>query len=92
MPKHSFNTYGSKDNIYERTRFLKNEEEIDINKVTNFYEVSQIKHYQDILSSYGFFDHVLTDGGLVWDFLNTTLDNLRAVDNFNWLKEKEEIR
>jgi len=67
-----------KDNIYEKTRYLKNEEEIDPNKVTNFYEVSQIKHYQEILSSYGFFDHVLTDGGLVWDFLNSTLDNLRT--------------
>ena len=78
-----------KDNIYEKTRFLKNEEEIDINKVTNFYEVSQIKHYQDILSSYGFFDHVLTDGGLVWDFLNSTLDNLRAVATLYFSKNLE---
>ena len=78
-----------KDNIYERTRFLKNEEEIDINKVTNFYEVSQIKHYQEILSSYGFFDHVLTDGGLVWDFLNSTLDNLRAVATLYFSKNLE---
>ena len=78
-----------KDNIYEKTRYLKNEEEIDINKVTNFYEVSQIKHYQDILSSYGFFDHVLTDGGLVWDFLNSTLDNLRAVATLYFSKNLE---
>jgi superfamily II DNA or RNA helicase len=78
-----------KDNIYEKTRFLKNEEEIDINKVNNFYEVSQIKHYQDILSSYGFFDHVLTDGGLVWDFLNSTLDNLRAVATLYFSKNLE---
>ena len=78
-----------KDNVYEKTRFLKNEEEIDINKVTNFYEVSQIKHYQDILSSYGFFDHVLTDGGLVWDFLNSTLDNLRAVATLYFSKNLE---
>ena len=78
-----------KDNIYEKTRFLKNEEEIDINKVTNFYEVSQIKHYQEILSSYGFFDHVLTDGGLVWDFLNSTLDNLRAVATLYFSKNLE---
>ena len=78
-----------KDNIYEKTRFLKNEEEIDINKVTNFYEVSQIKHYQDILSSYGFFDHVLTDGGQVWDFLNSTLDNLRAVATLYFSKNLE---
>ncbi len=78
-----------KDNIYEKTRFLKNEEEIDINKVTNFYEASQIKHYQEILSSYGFFDHVLTDGGLVWDFLNSTLDNLRAVATLYFSKNLE---
>ena len=78
-----------KDNVYEKTRFLKNEEEIDINKVTNFYEVSQIKHYQEILSSYGFFDHVLTDGGLVWDFLNSTLDNLRAVATLYFSKNLE---
>ena len=78
-----------KDNIYERTRYLKNEEEIDPNKVTNFYEVSQIKHYQEILSSYGFFDHVLTDGGQVWDFLNSTLDNLRAVATLFFSKDLE---
>ena len=78
-----------KDNIYEKTRFLKNEEEIDPNKITNFYEVSQIKHYQDILSSYGFFDHVLADGGLVWDFLNSTLDNLRNVATLYFSKNLE---
>ena len=78
-----------KDNIYEKTRYLKNEEEIDPNKVTNFYEVSQIKHYQEILSGYGFFDHVLTDGGQVWDFLNSTLDNLRAVAQIFFSKELE---
>ena len=68
-----------KDNIYEKTHYFKNEEEVDIRNITNFYEVSQIKHYQEILSSYGFFDHVLSDGGQVWDFLNSTLDNLKAV-------------
>ena len=78
-----------KDNIYERTRYLKNEEEIDPNKVINFYEVSQIKHYQEILSGYGFFDHVLTDGGQVWDFLNSTLDNLRAVAQIFFSKDLE---
>ena len=78
-----------KDNIYEKTRYLKNEEGIDPNKVTNFYEVSQIKHYQEILSSYGFFDHVLTDGGLVWDFLNSTLDNLRKVATLYFSKNLE---
>ena len=76
-----------KDNIYEKTRYLKNEEEIDVNEITNFYEVSQVKHYQEILASYGFFDHVLTDGGLVWDFLNSTLDNLRAVAEIFFSKD-----
>ena len=78
-----------KDNIYEKTRYFKNEEEIDVNTVTNFYEVSQIKHYQEILASYGFFDHVLTDGGQVWDFLNSTLDNLRAVAEIYFSKDLE---
>ena len=68
-----------KDNIYEKTHYFKNDEEVDAKSITNFYEVSQIKHYQEILSSYGFFDHVLSDGGQVWDFLNSTLDNLKAV-------------
>ncbi len=76
-----------KDNIYEKTRYLKNEEEIDVNDITNFYEVSQVKHYQEILASYGFFDHVLTDGGLVWDFLNSTLDNLRAIADIFFSKD-----
>ena len=78
-----------KDNLYEKTKYIKNGEEIDANSVTNFYEVSQIKHYQEILLSYGFFDHVLTDGGLVWDFLNSTLDNLRSVAQIYFSKELE---
>ena len=78
-----------KDNIYEKTRYFKNEEEVDVNSITNFYEVSQIKHYQELLSEYGFFDHVLTDGGQVWDFLNSTLDNLRAVAELYFSKELE---
>ena len=78
-----------KDNIYEKTRYFKNEEEVDVNTITNFYEVSQVKHYQELLSEYGFFDHVLTDGGQVWDFLNSTLDNLRAVAELYFSKELE---
>ena len=76
-----------KDNIYEKTKFIKNDEEVDIAGITNFYEVSQIKHYQEILASYGFFDHVLTDGGLVWDFLNSTLENLHAVASVYFSKD-----
>ena len=78
-----------KDNIYEKTRYFKNDEEVDVNSITNFYEVSQIKHYQELLGEYGFFDHVLTDGGQVWDFLNSTLDNLRAVAELYFSKELE---
>ena len=78
-----------KDNIYEKTRYFKNEEEIDVHNITNFYEVSQIKHYQSLLSEYGFFEHVLTDGGQVWDFLNSTLDNLRSVAELYFSKEIE---
>ena len=78
-----------KDNLYERTRYFKNEEEVEVSSITNFYEVSQIKHYQSILAEYGFFEHVLTDGGLVWDFLNSTLDNLRAVAELYFSKELE---
>ena len=78
-----------KDNIYEQTKYLKNEEEIDVNVITNFYEVSQVKHYREILADYGFFDHVLTDGGQVWDFLNGTLDNLRAVADIYFSKDLE---
>ena len=76
-----------KDNVYEKTKYIKNEEEVDINDITNFYEVSQIKHYQELLASYGFFDHVLTDGGQVWDFLNSTLDNLREVADIYFSKD-----
>ena len=78
-----------KDNLYEKTRYFKNEEEIDVNSITNFYEVSQVKHYQSLLAEYGFFEHVLTDGGLVWDFLNSTLDNLRAVAEIYFSKDLE---
>ena len=76
-----------KDNLYEKTKYYKNDEEIDINSVTNFYEVSQIKHYKEILSSYGFFEHTLTDGGQVWDFLNSSLDNLRSIAEVYFSKE-----
>jgi len=78
-----------KDILYERTRYFKNEEEVEVSSITNFYEVSQIKHYQSILAEYGFFEHVLADGGLVWDFLNSTLDNLRAVAELYFSKELE---
>ena len=78
-----------KDDIYEKTRYFKNDEEVDANAITNFYEVSQIKHYKELLAEYGFFDHVLTDGGQVWDFLNSTLDNLRAVAELYFSKELE---
>ena len=78
-----------KDNIYEKTKYFKNDEEVDVNSITNFYEVSQIKHYKELLSEYGFFEHVLTDGGQVWDFLNSTLDNLRAVAELYFSKELE---
>ena len=78
-----------KDNIYEKTRYFKNDEEVDVNSITNFYEVSQIKHYKELLSEYGFFEHVLTDGGQVWDFLNSTLDNLRAIAELYFSKELE---
>ena len=78
-----------KDNLYEKTRYFKNEEEVEVNSITNFYEVSQIKHYQALLAEYGFFEHVLTDGGLVWDFLNSTLDNLRSVAEIYFSKELE---
>ena len=81
-----------KDNLYERTRYFKNEEEVELNSITNFYEVSQIKHYQSILAEYGFFEHILTDGGLVWDFLNSTLDNLRAVAELYFSKDLENRR
>ena len=76
-----------KDNVYEKTRYFKNEQEVEARDITNFYEVSQIKHYQEILMSYGFFDHVLTDGGQVWDFLNSTLENLQAVAEIYFSKE-----
>ena len=76
-----------KDNLYEKTKYIKNEEEVNESEITNFYEVSQIRHYQELLMSYGFFDHVLTDGGLVWDFLNSTLDNLREVADIYFSKE-----
>ena len=76
-----------KENIYEKTKYFKNEVEVDAHMITNFYEVSQIKHYQEILNSYGFFDHVLNDGGQVWDFLNSTLDNLRAVAEIYFSKD-----
>ncbi len=76
-----------KDNVYEKTRYFKNEQEVEARDITNFYEVSQIKHYQEILMSYGFFDHVLTDGGQVWDFLNSTLENLQAVAEVYFSKE-----
>ena len=81
-----------KDNLYEKTTYYKNEEEVDPNDITNFYELSQIKHYKELLSEYGFFEHVLTDGGLVWDFLNSTLDNLRAVAELYFAKDIENRR
>ena len=76
-----------KDNVYEKTKYYKNEQEIDIRDIKNFYEVSQVKHYQEILSSYGFFDHVLSDGGQVWDFLNSTLENLQKVAEIYFSKD-----
>ena len=76
-----------KDNIYEKTKYFKNDLEIEPRDVKNFYEVSQIKHYQELLNSYGFFDHVLSDGGQVWDFLNGTLDNLRAIAEIYFSKD-----
>ena len=76
-----------KDNVYEKTRYFKNEQEIDARDIKNFYEVSQVKHYQEILSSYGFFDHVLSDGGQVWDFLNSTLENLQKVAEVYFSKD-----
>ncbi|MBO6261855.1 MAG: SNF2 helicase associated domain-containing protein [Bacilli bacterium] len=76
-----------KDNVYEKTRYFKNEQEVEVRDITNFYEVSQIKHYQEILMSYGFFDHVLTDGSQVWDFLSSTLENLQAVAEVYFSKE-----
>ena len=78
-----------KDNLYEKTRYFKNEEEVDVSGITNFYEVSQIKHYQELLTEYGFFEHIITDGGQVWDFLNSSLDNLRAVAEIYFSKELE---
>lgn len=76
-----------KDNVYEKTRYFKNDQEIDARDIKNFYEVSQVKHYQEILSSYGFFDHVLNDGGQVWDFLNSTLENLQKVAEVYFSKD-----
>ena len=76
-----------KDNVYEKTRYFKNDQEIDARDIKNFYEVSQVKHYQEILSSYGFFDHVLSDGGQVWDFLNSTLENLQKVAEIYFSKD-----
>ena len=76
-----------KDNVYEKTKYFKNDQEVDVRDITNFYEVSQIKHYQEILNSYGFFDHVLNDGGQVWDFLNSTLENLQAVAEIYFSKD-----
>ena len=76
-----------KDNVYEKTKYYKNEQEVDIRDIKNFYEVSQVKHYQEILSSYGFFDHVLSDGGQVWDFLNSTLENLQKVAEIYFSKD-----
>ena len=76
-----------KENLYEKTIYYKNEQEVDVRDITNFYEISQIKHYQEVLSSYGFFEHVLSDGGQVWDFLNSTLDNLRAIAEIYFSKD-----
>lgn len=78
-----------KENIHEKTKYLKSGVEVERDDINNFYEVSQIKHYEEILQSYGFFEHVLTDGGQVWDFLNSTLDNLRAVSNLYFSKDLE---
>ena len=78
-----------KDNVYEKTKYFKNDQEVDAREVTNFYEISQIKHYKEILESYGFFDHVLTDGGQVWDFLNSTLENLQACAELYFSKDLE---
>ena len=78
-----------KENIYEKTKYYKNDEEIDVDQIKNFHEVSQVKHYKELLTSYGFFDHVLTDGGLVFDFLNSTLDNLRSICEVYFSKDLE---
>ena len=78
-----------KDNLYEKTKYFKNEEEVTSDSITNFYELSQIKRYQELLAEYGFFEHILTDGGQVWDFLNSTLDNLRSVAEIYFSKELE---
>ncbi|HHT67202.1 MAG TPA: DEAD/DEAH box helicase [Erysipelotrichaceae bacterium] len=76
-----------KENIYVESRYFKNDMEIKASHITNFHETSQIKHYQNILESYGFFESVLSDGAKVWDFLNSTLEPLRAVAELYFSKD-----
>ena len=68
-----------KDNIYVTTKYLKNDVEIPYSSISNFHEISQIKHYKNVLEGYGFFENILADGTKVWDFLNTSLEPLRNV-------------
>lgn len=76
-----------KENIFVRNQYYKNDIEVQASHITNFYETSQIKHYQNILESYGFFESVLSDGNKVWDFLNSSLEPLRAVAELYFSKD-----
>lgn len=76
-----------KENIYVLSKYYKNDTEIPISSITNFHEISQIKHYKNVLEGYGFFEAELTDGTKVWDFLNTSLEPLRAVADLYFSKD-----
>lgn len=76
-----------KDNIHVTTKYYKNDVEIPYSSISNFHEISQIKHYINVLESYGFFENILTDGTKVWDFLNTSLDPLRSVAELYFSKD-----
>ncbi|NLB48600.1 MAG: DEAD/DEAH box helicase, partial [Erysipelotrichia bacterium] len=78
-----------RENIYVTSKYFKNDNEIPLSSIVNFHETSQIKHYNNVLEGYGFFESELTDGAKVWDFLNTSLEPLRAIAELYFSEDLE---
>ncbi len=76
----SYFDYEKKDDtLTVETKYLRDNEEINPEDLTNIYEKKFINQYLDILSKYGFNEGKITNHADVFNFINGSLEDIRLL-------------
>ena len=86
--------FNVKNEITVNTKFFINDTEISVEKLKDD-ALLVYNRYLELLDKYGFKDDVLSDQGLIWQFLNSDLSLLKSICNIylsDKIKEKKLVK